>query len=103
MRSMISQGDHVHKGRRIRCACSEQMARLTDRKRKRYAGKGIVIADRPWSALSPHYRELRLDTVAWHEREIFLEKILKHPAKIVRHRAETTTAEQMKLMIRAWK
>jgi hypothetical protein len=64
---------------------------------------GVRVVDRPWYALSESQRENRFDSVAWHEREIFLEEILKHPALNVRRRAERSNQDGMQIMIRAWK
>ena len=61
------------------------------------------ILGRPFYALTESQRELRLDTVTWGEREIFLEDLIHHPVKRVRMRAWTSNLETMRLLIRAWK
>ncbi len=61
------------------------------------------ILERPFCALTESQRELRLDTVTWGEREIFLEDLIHHPVKRVRMRAWTSNLETMRLLIRAWK
>jgi hypothetical protein len=68
-----------------------------------YNRQGIRVVDRPFFGLSESQKENRFDTVAWHEREIFLEEILKHPSLLVRKRAERTNELEMQLMIRAFK
>ena len=61
------------------------------------------IPERPFYALTESQRELRLDTVTWGEREIFLEELIHHPVKRVRMRAWTSNLEIMRVLIRAWK
>src|SRR5262245_51508359 len=70
---------------------------------KAFFRSGILVADRPFYALTASQKELRFDTVAWHERELFLEELLNHPVKRVRDRAERSTQAEMQLMVRAWK
>ncbi|MGO4441366.1 terminase large subunit domain-containing protein [Rhizobium sp. RAF56] len=68
-----------------------------------YNRQGIRVVDRPFFGLSESQKENRFDTVAWHEREIFLDEILKHPSLLVRKRAERASEVEMQLMIRAYK
>ncbi len=71
---------------------------------KAYFRSGIPVPERPWYALTESQKELRLDTVAWHEgHDIFLHELLEHPVKRVRSCASSTNQETMKLMIRAYK
>ena len=71
---------------------------------KAYFRSGIPVPERPWYALTDSQKELRLDTVAWHEgHDIFLHELLEHPVKRVRSCASSTNQGTMKLMIRAYK
>ena len=71
---------------------------------KAYFRSGIPVPERPWFALTASQKELRLDTVAWHEgHDIFLHELLEHPVKRVRSCAASTNQETMKEMIRAYK
>ena len=79
------------------------MANRAKGARKKYVDR-VLVAERPWSVLTASQRENRLDTVAWHEgRDIFAKDILKHTAKVVRSRAESSNEATMKLLIKAYK
>ena len=72
--------------------------------RAQYAGSGVPVIERPWSALTTYQRDLRLDSLgAWHKREIFLDEILKHQSLAVRERANRSTQAELHLLVRAHK
>jgi hypothetical protein len=71
---------------------------------KGYTDKHIAVRDRPWKVLTPGQRELRLDNfAAWHEREIFLDVLVKSEIKRIRQHAENANAQDMLLLVRAFK
>ena len=64
---------------------------------KAYFRSGIPVPERPWFALTDSQKELRLDTVAWHEgHDIFMHELLEHPVKRVRSCASSTNQETMR-------
>ena len=72
--------------------------RIRGRTPKAYCNSGIPIQQRPWYALTDSQKELRLDTVAWHEgHDIFLHELLEHSVKRVRSCASSTDQGTMKL------
>ena len=71
---------------------------------KAYVPVGHPGPERPWFALTKSQKELRLDTVAWHEgHDIFLHELLEHSVKRVRSCASSTSQVTMKTLIRAHK
>src|SRR4051812_31352131 len=71
---------------------------------KAYSGCGIAVSQRPWFGLTDHQKELRLDLfAAWHERDIWAEDLLASKVKRIREHAENANAEDMLLLVRAWK
>ena len=71
---------------------------------RRLQAKGIPIVNRPWSALTKHQRDLRLDTLAaWHERDIFTDDLVDNYDKRVSERAKRSTEVEMRAMVRAHK
>ena len=71
---------------------------------KAYSGCGIAVSQRPWFGLTENQKELRLDLfAAWHERDIWAEDLLASKVKRVRTHAENASADDMLLLVRAWK
>ncbi len=80
------------------------MKTIRGRTPKAYFRSGIPVSERPWYALTESQRELRLDTVAWHEgHDIFLKELIEHPVKRVRSQAASSNEKTFQLMIRAYK
>lgn len=74
------------------------------RKPSRFTTSGVPVRDRPWKALTPGQRDLRLDNfAAWHEREIFTDILAKSDAKRIRQHAENANAADMLLLVKAYK
>ena len=69
-----------------------------------YRGSSVPVRERPWSALTKHQRDLRLDTLgAWHLREVFTDDLCKHQSKAVRTRALRSNEADMHLLVKAVK
>ena len=55
------------------------MANKATGKQKIYTREGVMVADRPWSALTKSQRETRLDAVGWYDgREVFAKDLIGH-------------------------